>query len=223
MSNLINKTEKRFFEDRAIKHEPGEDGPGSLKGRGIVFNKWSNPVIVHDWKGRKVTMLEKIDARSLDNVDLSDVISYYNHTPPILGRTKSDTLKLEVNEKGMDYVILLPNTQAGNDVAVSASRKDIAGSSFQFRVAPDGEVIETKENEEEVEIRRTITKFSMIKEVGPVDDPAYNGTGTSLKRDMDELSKEILIDMENQEIEERKTPVKDKLKLRMRKRKLFKK
>lgn len=212
-----NKIESRFFEDRAIKYIPGEDGPGILEGRGIVFNKWSKPVTFTDWKGRKVTWLEKIDASSIDDVDLSDILSYYNHVPPVLGRTSSKTLELRISPEGVDYSIKLPDTQAGKDVGISASRKDITGSSFQFRVAHDGEVMESKEDENTVTIKRTITKFEIIKEIGPVDDPAYSQTSAKMQRNFEGIAKEYLESKEK----ENKTPSRDRRRLKMRKRKLF--
>ena len=72
-----------------------------------------------------------------DQVLDNDVRALKNHEPSlILGRTKSGTLRMKVDENGnLDYVVDLPDTTAGRDIEVETKRGDIDSTSFAFRVA----------------------------------------------------------------------------------------
>lgn len=198
--------EIRNFSTRAVSLKETEAGQ-VLQGRGIVFNEWNTPIKFTDWNGRQVTIREKITPGAMDGVDISDVLAYYNHTPPVLGRTAAKTMKLIISDQGADYEINLPDTQHGRDVATLAKRGDISGSSFQFKVAPNGETIEKRETDKTVEIDRIINKFALIKEVGPVDDPSYKATTASLKRSMEEMLKEHAAQMDQETKEKTRAQV----------------
>lgn len=70
----------------------------------------------------------------------SDVLALADHdTGRVLARTKSGTLRLREDERGLKFEIDVPDTSAGRDVLALAERGDIGGASFGFTVAPDGE------------------------------------------------------------------------------------
>src|SRR5262245_34067181 len=61
------------------------------------------------------------------------VLALFNHdTNNLLGKTKAGTLRLSVDQRGLRYEILVPDTTAGRDVAASLARGDLDGSSFGF-------------------------------------------------------------------------------------------
>lgn len=97
-----------------------------------------------------------------------DIRSLFDHNSAlILGRTKSQTLRLSEDERGLHYEVDLPDTQAGRDLRVSMDRGDIDGSSFAFRV--------TKQSWDETDVDhplRTIEEVELY-EVGPVTFPQY--------------------------------------------------
>lgn len=67
-----------------------------------------------------------------------DVLAMLDHDPgKVLGRTKSGTLRLSEDSRGLAFSLDLPDTQAGRDVQALAERGDLGGMSFGFRV-PDG-------------------------------------------------------------------------------------
>ncbi len=104
-----------------------------------------------------------------------DVRGYYNHDrSAILGRTKSGTLRLSTDAKGLRYEIDPPDTQLARDLLESLKRGDITGSSFAFdyqetstvdQRLPDGT------EREIIEVRSVI-----LYDVGPVTEPAYAST-----------------------------------------------
>lgn len=67
-----------------------------------------------------------------------DVLALADHDPKaVLGRTRSGSLKLSEDAKGLAFELALPDTRAGNDLLALAERGDLGGCSFGFTV-PDG-------------------------------------------------------------------------------------
>jgi uncharacterized protein len=53
----------------------------------------------------------------------------------VLARTRSGTLRLAEDSKGLAFDLDVPNTSFGRDVLELAERGDIGGASFAFTVA----------------------------------------------------------------------------------------
>lgn len=104
----------------------------------------------------------------------------FNHDPNhVLGRYP-DTLRLRVDEEGLRYEVLLPESR--QDILELIQRGDIRGSSFSFTVAEDGEEWSVEEGRS---VRR-ITKIAELYDVGPVTYPAYPDTHVEVaKRSFD--------------------------------------
>jgi len=93
----------------------------------------------------------------------------------ILGRTKSGTLRLTEDDRGLHYEIDVPDTQAGRDVVTSIRRGDISGSSFSFTVrGVDGD----SWREEGDRVIRELRSVDLY-DVSPVTYPAYKATDAS--------------------------------------------
>ena len=66
-----------------------------------------------------------------------DVLALLDHRADVLlGRTRSGSLKLSEDAKGLRFELSLPETAAGRDVIALAERGDLGGMSFGF-VATD--------------------------------------------------------------------------------------
>src|SRR4051794_415883 len=62
-----------------------------------------------------------------------DVLALVDHDPSrVLARTKSGTLRLAEDARGLAFDLDVPNTAAGNDVLALAERGDLGGMSFGF-------------------------------------------------------------------------------------------
>ncbi len=135
-------------------------------------------------KGRKLTGYAAIfgqEARIADfsevimpgafTVSLSgrDVLALVDHDPAkVLARTKSGSLRLHEDDRGLAFELDVPDTQAGRDVLTLAERGDLGGMSFGFTVARDGERWDGKRRE-----LRAVT----LHEISVVSAwPAYEGT-----------------------------------------------
>lgn len=96
-----------------------------------------------------------------------DVLALVDHDPArLLARTRSGTLRLSEDSRGLHFDLDLPDTQNGRDVLALAERNDLGGMSFGF-IARD-ENIDGERRE-----LRTVDLF----EVSVVQSwPAYEGT-----------------------------------------------
>jgi hypothetical protein len=63
-----------------------------------------------------------------------DILALVDHDPSrVLGRTKSGTLRLSENQRGLAFTIDIPDTTLGRDILALAERCDLGGMSFGFR------------------------------------------------------------------------------------------
>lgn len=115
-----------------------------------------------------------------DAVKRDDVRALYNHdTNILLGRTKSGTLKLAEDARGLFYEVVL-NTDDPQAMAVRSRilRGDVDGSSFGFIVDEDSWEQPAKGTRDLP--LRTIRKVSLF-DVSPVTFPAYEATSVSAR------------------------------------------
>ena len=73
-------------------------------------------------------------------VPAGDVLALMDHdTAKVLARTRSKTLRLAEDTRGLAFDLDVPGTSVGNDVLALAERGDLGGMSFGFYVGKDGE------------------------------------------------------------------------------------
>ena len=69
-----------------------------------------------------------------------DILALVDHDAgKVLGRTRSGTLRLSEDERGLSYEIDLPDTTAVRDVLALVERGDAGGMSFGFSVPKGGD------------------------------------------------------------------------------------
>lgn len=72
--------------------------------------------------------------------DGGDKLALVDHDPArLLARTRSGTLRLAEDSRGLAFDLDVPDTQAGRDVLALAQRGDVGGMSFGFVVRKGGE------------------------------------------------------------------------------------
>jgi HK97 family phage prohead protease len=98
-----------------------------------------------------------------------DILALVDHDPArILARTKSKTLRLAEDSKGLQFDLSVPDTSVGRDILALADRGDLGGMSFAFTVAMGGERWDGN--------KRTLTAVN-LREISVVSSwPAYEGT-----------------------------------------------
>jgi len=153
--------------------EATENEPIKISGYAAVFNSrtkicdFFDEVIAPGAFSR--TLFENGDIRALFNHDWANV----------LGRTKSGTLMLSEDERGLKFEIELPNTTVARDLVESLKRGDINQCSFGF-------IPVEEEWDYSVEPALRTLKDVDLFEISIVSLPAYADTEVSLVR-----SKEI--------------------------------
>ena len=166
----MNDRETRCYSGE-VRAQPSTDEPTRIIGYGSVFNSRSEPL----WGFREI-----IKPGAFDDVLGDDVRGLFNHDPNyILGRSSANTLTLSVDERGLQYTLIAPDTQTIRDLVIAPMmRGDITQSSFAFRVAPDGE--RWYEDEEGIVIRE-VSQFSRLFDVSPVTYPAYQEADSGVR------------------------------------------
>ncbi|MGL5344884.1 MAG: HK97 family phage prohead protease [Plesiomonas sp.] len=146
-----------------IRAEGDESTGIKIVGNAAVFNKRS---------ANLGGFVEVIAPGAFDDVLNDDVRGLFNHERNfVLGRSKSGTLKLSIDDTGLRYEITPPDTQTVRDLVIEPMKRgDISESSFAFRIAPNGD--RWDEDEQGVYVR-TVLKVSRLYDVGPVTYPAY--------------------------------------------------
>ena len=161
------ENEVRYFDASSIETR-SEGDKMSVKGYAVIFGSPSKLI------GGE--FIEVIENRAFDGVDLSNVFMLYNHSiNSILGNTKSGTLSLRVDDKGLSFSAELPNTQLGRDTFELVKRSDVSGVSFGFIV--DRDSWNTRVSPE----LRTIKKFKEVREISITPYPAYEKTTVSTR------------------------------------------
>lgn len=175
---MAKKKEMRAFDITKFNtRSENEEQNMSIEGYAAVFNSktniggWFDEVIEPGAFSRSLS--ENGDIRALFNHDWNNV----------LGRTKSGTLTLKEDEKGLNFNVELPNTSVARDLSESMARGDINQCSFGFFVTGE-------EWDYSVEPALRIIKEVELFEISVVSIPAYEDTEASLVRNKD-LGKEV--------------------------------
>lgn len=107
----------------------------------------------------------------------ADVRALWNHDPQyVLGRSGAGTLELSIDNSGLYYRSLLPNTSYAKDLAALLERRDVRESSFTFfKVQDDWDTTE------EGYPQRSLIEVGLI-DVAPVTFPAYEDATSGVAR-----------------------------------------
>lgn len=161
------KREYRFISE--LRADQGDEM--ALVGYAALFNHESK-----DLGGFREIIAPGAFARSLQEAD-SDVKCLFNHdSNQILGRTKSGSLTLATDDRGLKFRCLI-NKEDPEAMALYArvKRGDIDECSFAFTVAKGGQSWN-----ESAPIVRTLTDVNLL-DVSAVTYPAYNGTSVGAR------------------------------------------
>jgi len=126
---MKQKIELSHVQNLEFRVEDGETP--TITGYAAVFNSRSENL------GGFVEIIKQgAFARSIS--EGADVRALVDHdSSRIIGRTKSGTLKISEDARGLKIEVVPPNTTVGRDVVESIKRGDLDGMSFGFRVKKD--------------------------------------------------------------------------------------
>ncbi len=112
--------------------------------------------------------------------DAHDCRALFNHDANFpLGRTKSGTLKLREDEKGLWTETRPPTTAIASSIVELVRRGDVDGMSFAFTIHRQ-EWLFAAEGSGEMDLRRLI-EIEKLYDVGPVTYPAYEQTSIKIR------------------------------------------
>jgi hypothetical protein len=144
-----------------VRSDPG-GGPKHIHGYAACFNKLSRKL------GGFVEQVDTTAFNESRHDNWPDVVCRYNHKDDLLlGTTHARTLDLHVDETGLRYDVIPPQSRA--DILEYVDRGDVRHSSFAFRIFPGGDEWGVSEFNYPM---RTLTSVQLI-DVAPVLDPAY--------------------------------------------------
>lgn len=99
-----------------------------ISGTAIVFNQRSQ------WLG----FYEEIRPQAVRNINFDDTLLLYNHEyGNVLARVNAHNLDISVDDKGVYFRAVLPDTTLANDVYNDIQARNIQGCSFGFNIAKD--------------------------------------------------------------------------------------
>ena len=113
---------------------------------------------------------ETILSSALEGADMSDVIFQYDHSGPVMARTRNETLQLSVDAHGLHVRADLSGCKQGRDLYESIKNGLVDRMSWGFMVADDGWEYDFETNSQ------TITRISKVYDVSAVSIPANQGT-----------------------------------------------
>ena len=144
---------------------------------------------------------EEISDKAFKDIDLSDIRALADHdTAKVLGRTKSQTLKLSVDDKGLyGEITINKNDSEAVNLYERVKRGDIDQCSFGFNI-----LNEQMEQRTDGSTKWTITEIELF-EVSCVTFPAYADTSV-------EARSEQIKQLEKRNLQKRKQQLKERLK-----------
>jgi HK97 family phage prohead protease len=165
-SRSADGVERRFVGTVALieTRKNGKELPSKLVGYAALFNKATEL-----FPGLREKIAPGAFTRTL--AENADVRALVDHDPSkIIGRTKSGTLTLTENRKGLKVSIDAADTTAGQDILKSVARGDVDQMSFGFRM-----VKESWEDHKDGTATRTLEDVDLF-DVSAVTFPAYTDT-----------------------------------------------
>ena len=143
---------------------------------GSSETKVSGYAALFDTDSRDLGFKETISTRAFDGRLEDNVILTFNHDPNLmLDRNIGGTLQLSVDERGLKYDAILPNTTTGKDVAELMKRGLLYESSFAFTVTDD------EWSKDGDTTRRQINQIGRLVDVSIVGVGAYANTDVALR------------------------------------------
>lgn len=113
---------------------------------------------------------ETIMRSALDEADMDDVIFQYDHSGPVMARTRNRTLQLERDAHGLHIRADLSGSEYGRNLYEQIKNGLVDRMSWGFMVGDDGWEYDFDTNSQ------TITRIAKVYDVSAVSIPANQGT-----------------------------------------------
>ena len=189
MRNLKNQV--RSIGKLQTRADNNETDEMKIEGYFVVFN--SETKLFENY-------YEEISDKAFKDIDLTDIRALADHdTAKVLGRTKSQTLSLTVDDKGLyGEITINKNDSEAVNLYERVKRGDIDQCSFGFNILD-----ETMDTRADGSTKWTITEIELF-EVSVVTFPAYADTAV-------EARSEQMKQLEKRNLQKRKQQLKERI------------
>lgn len=177
IKRIQNGQQYRNMELRAIS-DKDDKKEYRVSGYSTMFNQ---PFVLYrdKWDGQEIEVREQVDSHAFDEADMSDVIFNLNHGGRVFARLSNNTLKLNIEEKGLHVDAYLGGTEEGRKIHEEIEGGYLTKMSYRFTVEDD-KWEEFTEGDKRVNLR-TITKIRKLYDVSVVSIPADDHTSISAR------------------------------------------
>lgn len=177
IKRIQNGQQYRNMELRAIS-DKDDKKEYRVSGYSTMFNQ---PFVLYrdKWDGQEIEVREQVDSHAFDEADMSDVIFNLNHGGRVFARLSNNTLKLNIEEKGLHVDAYLGGTEEGRKIHEEIEGGYLTKMSYRFTVEDD-KWEEFTEGDKRVYLR-TITKMRKLYDVSVVSIPADDHTSISAR------------------------------------------
>ena len=177
IKRIQNGQQYRNMELRAIS-DKDDKKEYRVSGYSTMFNQ---PFVLYrdKWDGQEIEVREQVDSHAFDEADMSDVIFNLNHGGRVFARLSNNTLKLNIEEKGLHVDAYLGGTEEGRKIHEEIEGGYLTKMSYRFTVEDD-KWEEFTEGDKRVNLR-TITKIRKLYDVAVVSIPADDHTSISAR------------------------------------------
>lgn len=154
-----------------------EESKRFLEGHASVFSQKSKLIFENERIFNEIIAPTAFDNLLKD--ERIDVPMTFNHERGrLLGRTKSNTLQISKDEKGLRFRVEIPNTTTGNDVYELVKRGDLYENSFGF--VSDRATDTWSKDENGVNVR-TVNNIKRLVDISIVTSGAYANTDVAAR------------------------------------------
>lgn len=150
----------------------------TVSGVAVAFRSPSRPLYEQGKRFIEVILPEAITEDLIQRCDIKALVDHDRARLLARSNKGKGTLKLTLNEFGLEYSFEAPKTADGNYVVEMVKREDIQGSSFAFTVAEGGERWEKRKDGT---YTRYISKIRALYDVTITADPAYPSTSVGVR------------------------------------------
>lgn len=163
--------EYRSFDFMTRKQDEGETPSFLVEGYASTFEEYT---LGSDESG---VYNERIEPTAFDSTDMADVVFLLDHTGRVYARTKNDTVKLSVDDKGLFTQTDLSKTSASRGVYEDIEAGNYSQMSFAFTVdRNDPEAQEVRQSGETPDglpiYTRVIKRIRKLYDISAVGFPA---------------------------------------------------
>ena len=166
---LLEKEIRLNINNLEVRADEQDGAKMIVEGYPIVFDKEAY-IGMDPWG-----WYEKIDRNAFANADMDDVVLRYNHSDEllILARTKNESLKLTVDDKGVFMHAELIDTTQNRDVYKMVQAGLLTEGSFAFTVTEQDVKELGNYGDPDYEIHRTILGIGKLFDVAICPNGAY--------------------------------------------------